>query len=286
MRRLWVPLAFGVPCAVLAACGGGSGAAAQTAPPQQRAAASCPAPGLHRVDGGDLRVPSAARPGRTPLLVVVIPGTRGDRHDRLGVWRAARARGMAVLYPAGNGFWTLNDTQGRTDVEDVTKLLDDVTASGCFDAKRLSITGVSNGAGFATRMTCALPGRFAALIPVSAGYRALDPCPASARTSFLAIHGTGDTVVPYNGKKPDRKGNVPRFTAAWARRDGCAARTASHPVRLVTRYRWTGCGTGLRVGLIRLTGSEHGWPGVRGRNPSGFRATPEVVRFAAAARRS
>ena len=72
-------------------------------------------------------------------------------------------------------------------------------------------------------MACALPDRFAAVVPVAAGYRALDPCPAAAHASFLAIHGSADTVVPYNGKRPDRAGSVPRYTARWARRDGCAA---------------------------------------------------------------
>ena len=62
-------------------------------------------------------------------------------------------------------------------------------------------------------MGCELPTTFAAVIPVAAGYKALDPCPATARASFLDIHGTADTVVPINGKKPDRKGNVARYTA-------------------------------------------------------------------------
>ena len=79
-------------------------------------------------------------------------------------------------------------------------------------------------------MACALPDRFAAVVPVAAGYRALDPCPAAARASFLDIHGTADTVTPYNGKRPDRAGSVPRYTARWARRDGCAAGpVADHP---------------------------------------------------------
>ena len=95
----------------------------------------------------------------------------------------------------------------------MTDLLDRTLAGGCFDAKRISITGVSNGAGFAARMACALPGRFAAVVPVAAGYRALDPCPATARASFLDIHGTADTVVPYNGKRrtaPARSRATPR----------------------------------------------------------------------------
>src|SRR4051812_45649275 len=238
-------------------------------------------------------MPANARPGRTPLLVVVIPGGEGDPGDRLGVGVPANRQGVAVLYPTspGSTFWQLNDAFGSSDVTAVTALLDRQQATGCFDPARISITGVSNGAGFAARMGCELPTRFAAVIPVAAGYRALDPCPASARASFLDIHGTADTVVPINGKKPDRKGNVARYTAKWARRDGCDAtpRTTT-PRRLVTHATYRGCDGGTRVERYALTGTDHGWPRsnttgrLPSRNPSRFDATTTVLRFVRDAR--
>jgi polyhydroxybutyrate depolymerase len=305
LRR--APLAAGL-AVIAAACGGQSSAksdppatqaaATQAAATTQAAqAASCPSGGLHDVQGGFVRMPSNARPGATPLLVVVIPGGDGDRDDRLGVGRAANAQGVAVLYPTspGSGFWQLNDQFGTSDVTDVTGLLDRQTATGCFDQDRISITGVSNGAGFAARMGCELPTRFAAVMPVAAGYRALDPCPANARASFLDIHGTADTVVPINGKKPDRKGNVARYTLGWARRDGCGASPRrTTPQRLVTHFTYSSCDTGIRVERYALTGTQHGWPGSRsgprGRppsaNPSRFSATQAVLRFIRSARRA
>jgi poly(3-hydroxybutyrate) depolymerase len=57
----------------------------------------------------------------------------------------------------------------------------------------------------------------------------------------------------------------------------------------VTRLTYRACDAGLRVELIRLDGTTHGWPGagppLPRRNPSGFDATPAAVRFALAARR-
>ena len=192
-------------------------------------------------------MPTAARPGATPLIVVVVPGGRGDRGDRLGVGAAATKQGFAVLYPTSEDtFWALNHKQGDADVDAVEGLLDRTLATGCFDARRVAVTGVSNGAGFAARLACELPDRFAAVVPVAAGYRALDACPATARASFLDIHGTADTVVPYNGKKPDRAGSVPRHTARWARRDGCDAqprrrRRAGSSRAYATAAATTGC---------------------------------------------
>ena len=289
-----------VATAIVAVAGCGAGAkrhAAADPPPAQAdppAAASCPQAGATDVEGGHLRMPAGARPVATPLIVVLVPGGRGDRSDRsdrLGVSATATKQGFAVLYPTSDDtFWALNHDQGDADVDAVTGLLDRTLAGGCFDARRISITGVSNGAGFAARMACALPDRFAAVVPVAAGYRALDPCPGTARASFLDIHGTADTVVPYNGKRPDRAGSVALNTARWARRDGCASSPVqSTPRRLVTRVRYRGCDPGLRVERLRLSGTDHGWPGagppLPDHNPSGLSATRELLRFVAAARR-
>jgi polyhydroxybutyrate depolymerase len=298
------PVALAVVALALAACGShadrsgepsAARAASTTSARPAQSTAGCPSAGFHQVQGGQLRVPAGARPGRTALLVVTIPGGGGDRTDRLGLGRAGARQGFAILYPTSvhGAFWTLNDRQGTQDVADVTGLLDRVAPAdggGCFDPDRISITGVSNGAGFATRMACKLPDRFAAVVPVAAGYRALDPCPATARASFLAIHGTADTVVPYGGRPPDFKGDVPRFTASWARRDGCdSAPRRGTPRRLVTRVAYRRCDGARRVELLRLTGTDHGWPGagppLPDHNPSGLDATTEILRFVRSLRR-
>jgi polyhydroxybutyrate depolymerase len=300
-------LVVGLAALAVAACGSGSDSSTSSSagadPPTTgtRASAtiaaqqaSCPAGGLHTVQGGQLRMPSGAQPGRTPLLLVVIPGGQGDEDDHLGVGAAGTEQGFAILYPtsAGSGFWQLNEQFGTSDVDDVTGLIQRQVATGCFDPDRISITGVSNGAGFTARMGCELPTTFAAVVPVAAGYKALEPCPASARASFLDIHGTADTVVPINGKKPDRKGNVARYTAKWARRDGCdgTPRTTT-PRPLVSHAIYRGCDGGTRVERYALTGTDHGWPRTNttgrlpSRNPSRFDATTTVLRFVRDARR-
>ncbi len=251
------------------------------------AAQSCRSPGTSTVSGGILVTPAHAHPGHVGLIVVMIPGGRGDPGDRLGVARAAGRAGVGVLYPTRRGgiFWQLNRAQGTSDIDHVSATLDRVLAGGCFDGRALTVTGVSNGAGFAQRLACSLPGRFAVVAPVAAGYRALDPCPATERASFLDIHGTADTVVPYLGTAADgHAGSVPRNSARWAARDGCVSKPhLSHPRRLVLESRWTGCGRGLHVEALRLTGTTHGWPGSRGdrrpRNPSHLSAAHALLAF-------
>jgi polyhydroxybutyrate depolymerase len=254
--------------------------------PAPQPAATCPPAGDIKLDGGHLRMPQGAKPGATRLLVAIMSGNDGDADDNLKLAGAANTEGIAVLYPTSRAgsIWQLNDARGTTDVQGVTALLDRTQASGCFDPKRISIVGLSNGGGFAVRMACKLPGRFAAVVAVAAGYRALDACPPATRASFLAIHGTADTIVPFNGKKPDRKGNVPNYVAGWAHRDGCPnPPSTTYPHAYVQRIVYRNCPDGIRVEVLRLTGTDHGWPGAAPpwpqHNPSGVNASLEALRF-------
>ena len=264
----------------------GTGARAAAATPPQAPPAGCPPAGFTRLDGGHIRMPAGARPGATRLLLAIMSGADGDADDNLKLGAAANHQGIAVLYPTerAGSIWQLNDAMGVTDVEGVTALLQRALATGCFDPKRVSVVGLSNGAGFATRMACKLPTQFAAVVSVAGGYRALDPCPAGTQGSFLAIHGTADTIVPFNGKLPDRAGNVPRYAAGWAARDGCATTPVTlHPRHLVTRLLYRGCAAAMRVEVLRLSGTDHGWPGAAPpwprHNPSGVDADLEILRW-------
>ena len=280
--------------AFLPGWGGSPGARADSAAPAHAAQApqpSCPPAGLSMVPNGQLRMPYGARTGATRLLVAVMSGGDGDRDDYLKLGAVANRAGIAVLYPTGRAgsIWQIADAYGSSDVQLVSDLLDRVLATGCFDATRISITGVSNGAGFATRLACKLPNRFAAVVAVAAGYRALDPCPAT-RASFLAIQGGADTIVPFNGRPPDHKGNVLRYTSDWARRDRCSTTASSYqPRHYVTRFDFGGCAAGMKIEVLLLHGTDHGWPGAPPpfptRNPSGVDANLEVVRFVLSAPR-
>jgi poly(3-hydroxybutyrate) depolymerase len=87
---------------------------------------------------------------------------------------------------------------------------------------------------------------------------------------------------------PRSRGLGPRYTARWARRDGCAPRPrTTTPRPRLTRYAYGGCDDGLRVELLRLSGTDHGWRGagplLPDHNPSGLSATRELLRFVAGA---
>jgi polyhydroxybutyrate depolymerase len=227
--------------------------------------------------------------GRLPL-VLAFHGAGGSgpgfaKESRLS--QTADRYGFAVLYPtAGSSrhFWSLNASMHPDDVGMVKALLPQAMEAACGNPARVYATGVSNGGGFAARIGCELAGTIAAVAPVAGGYRALDPCPDGRRTSVLEIHGTSDQVVPYEGRPPDAAGAVVGFLAGWVRRDGCAPSSVqTHPEPNVVRFVHKGCAAGLAVEHLRLTGTDHGWPGADPpwprHNPSELEANEEVWRF-------
>src|SRR4051812_41130576 len=227
--------------------------------------------------------------GRTPVaLVLAFHGAGGDGPGMAGysgLSATADKHGFAVLYPsaAAHRFWELNRKMGTRDIDALKALLPTALTAACVDATHVFATGVSNGGGFAARVGCELP--VAAIAPVAGGYRALDPCPSSARTSVLEIHGTADTVVPYNGQAPDYAGSVPRYLRGWARRDNCGRPVTSHPRRGLTILRYR-CAAGRAINHLKLAGTDHGWPGAGPpfprHNPTGLNANEAIWAFFAA----
>jgi len=244
---------------------------------------ACSAAAGNHPDGTALgHVPPASTSGsdRLPILVVTHPaGETGPHFARfLDVSQAADRAHVLVLYPTSRrkGFWQLDHRAGDTDVQGVRDLLDDASRRYCGDPARVAVAGVSNGGGFAARLGCELADRVRAVVSIAGSYRALDPCRPSQPVSFLELHGTGDTVVPY-------KRGVLAFVQRFAGLDGCGASPQrSAPRRGVVRLRWRGCRNGTTVEHLRLAGTGHGWFGVRviqGRDPTGVKATTELFRF-------
>lgn len=284
--------------AALVVVGCAAGGKASTSAPRVSAAA-CAAPlaaGRQAVaftSGGARRsavldVPAARRGIRVPLIVALhfAGGTGREMADYTRLSTPAARAGFAVAYPTtshGDGVWRLRaDADGRADVRLVADLLGAVDRAICVDSGHTFATGVSNGAGMAAKLACALPGRFGAVAPVAPGLRAIAACPTGPKVAILEIHGRADTVVPYAGRGPGHAGAVRPWLRRWAARDGCRpTTTVTNGGHGIVRERWNGCA--VPVGHILLTGTDHGWPGASGRfprhDPTGLEANREVLAF-------
>jgi polyhydroxybutyrate depolymerase len=247
------------------------------------------------VGGGSARVSVAVpgEPGRSALvhlpqarrgrlaLLLALHGTGGsgafmERYS--GLSRLADRAGFAVAYPDSHGrSWRVSGADD--DVRFLDALIDDLLAGGCFDPRRVSAAGVSNGAGMAARFACAGDDRLAGLVSVAGGYGSLAACRARRALSVLEIHGTADRVVPYRGTA----GDVLRWLRGWVVRDACARRARrTHRDRGVIRLEWAPCKGGTAVAHLRLLGGAHAWPGAHPPDPGpnlGVSAAQETWEF-------
>ena len=263
------------------------------------AALSLPSPGDHLrslvVDGIErhyvVHVPRPARRG--PLAVVVLLHGAGGT----GRWVAASTgfsaeadrRGFVAIYPDGvGGEWHVND------VAFVRSMLDTVASELPVDADRIYAAGISNGAMFAHRLGCELPGRFAAIAAVAGGMPVVtaERCTSGPPLSFIAFNGTADRLVPFDGGGPLQAATA--SAAHWAAADSCDATPISslEPDRAPTdgtrvrRWSWTGCASGTAVTLYAVQGGGHSWPGgyqprirILGRTTCDLSATRTIAAF-------
>jgi polyhydroxybutyrate depolymerase len=212
-----------------------------------------------------LLVVPASAPDPAPLVLVFHGLTRSpeDIEATSGMSALAEQEGFVVAYPAGTGFprrWLAAPGQGSQDVEFVRDLVASISGAVSLDRDRVFAAGFSNGGGMAARLACDAADLVAAVGPVSAAYPG-GPCDPSRPVPFVAIHGTADPIVPYEGVR----GLLPaveEVAAGWAERNGCAPDPATDEVVAgVTRLAWGGCTAGADVVLYRVAGGRHGWPG-------------------------
>jgi polyhydroxybutyrate depolymerase len=221
--------------------------------------------------------------GKTSLPVVIV--LHGGGGSSLG---AARQSGMSLkadkenflaVYPDGTGplknrllTWNSGNCCGyamKSNVDDVAfirAMLDRLQRDYTVDAKRVFVTGISNGAMMAYRLACEMSDRIAAIAPVSGAQNV--ECPRAGPVSVIIFHGTKDQNVLLDGGEPTKHFGPPRtdrsvaYAASfWAARNGCAGRPQQQQTAILRTDVYTGCkgGTGISVNIVENGG--HSWPG-------------------------
>jgi polyhydroxybutyrate depolymerase len=209
--------------------------------------------------------------GAVPLVVMLHGGFgSAAQAERSYRWDAqARVSHFVVAYPDGlHRAWNAGGgccgNPARTDVDDVgfiVGVVRTIEREIQIDPRRIYVTGISNGGIMAYRLACDTA-IFAAIGPDSA--TELGACHSPVPISVIAIHGTADRNIPYDGGPGDGYGHidgpaVPALIASWRRIDRCPAPRVSS-LGVVTRS-VAGCPDGRAVELITITGAGHQWPG-------------------------
>ena len=231
------------------------------------------------VSGGEdrsyiLHVPSSYTPGKPVALVFGFHGNNGrpeQFESYSGFSPLADREGFIVAYPLGSGEHpTWEAWQGGKDVQFTRDLIDKISAICNIDPARIYATGHSLGGGMVNRLACDLADLIAAIGPVSVAYQDAELCAPSRPVAVAAVHGSGDSIIFYNGVPPN--GNspgayftigtpIPQWASAWAQRNGCNAKASiffrKDPV---SGQQWSNCRSGADVILYTIRDGEHGWP--------------------------
>ncbi|MCK1425476.1 dienelactone hydrolase family protein [Bradyrhizobium sp. 180] len=235
---------------------------------------------------------TAQLPAKKPApLVVVLHGKTQRGADMVArtAWpQLARREGLAVVFPDGlNHAWADARTkagpalrgppEGTDDVAFIAKLIEKLVADGTADAKRVYVTGISNGGAMAMTLACARADLLAAAASVIMNLtdEAAVTCHPSRPLPILIMNGTADPLVPYEGGRgsgyyaADGFWSTDETLAFWRKLNGCDAdelTEADLPDRsptdqsTVTRIS-SRCPAGHDVVLYRVNRGGHRMPG-------------------------
>jgi polyhydroxybutyrate depolymerase len=186
---------------------------------------------------------------------------------------------------------------GADDLQFVSDLLDSIENDHCIDLNRVYATGKSNGGGLVSLLACTMRDRFSAFATVAGAYypQSTKGCDYSEPTPVLAIHGTGDNTMHYDGgeRQGETYPGVRDWIEPWTRASHCTT-TSEQQVgeqgEDVVRTSWGGCsgngatGGGTDVELYSVADGGHVWPGERVYSGGGyvtehFSATDTAWRF-------
>jgi polyhydroxybutyrate depolymerase len=159
----------------------------------------------------------------------------------------------------------------------VDALVADLLERLCIDDERVYAAGHSNGSAFTGFLACKEPYRFAAVAMVSAFVPS--GCPVDqVAPSIVAVHGTDDPAVPYDGGTVGGSaiGYPPTLDTldSYAQAYGCDPVVQDEPQADIERRLLGGCAHGSEVVLYTVVGGTHDWP-----TGPGFAATGAVLDF-------
>jgi polyhydroxybutyrate depolymerase len=216
-----------------------------------------------------------APPSPAPLVLFFHGGGGNARGAAARYGFSAAARGAIVVYPEGiDHHWSdgRDFFRNADDVEFTRVLLARLTKRWRIDTSRVFAVGHSNGGIMIYTLACRLPGAFAAIGTLGSALPVNDipRCAGAKPLWVIAIHGTEDPLVPYDGGGlHGAMIGAEKNAAFWARVDGCDSmptrtemprRTDSSETH-ATRVDFGACTRGRAVVLYELVGGGHGWPG-------------------------
>lgn len=242
-----------------------------------------------------VHLPPSYKSGGAKLPVVLAlhggGGSAAQMETGYGLDPYADRAGMIIVYPEGVPAtlskkihtWNAGLCCGKAqkinsdDTGFLSAVIDAVVHEYGADARHVFVTGHSNGAQMAYRLSCELSGKISAIAPVNG--QSFD-CPHLTPVAVLHIHGTLDQCIPYGGSSscggcfsnviglplgdsdhwpcPSVEASLSARAAAY----GCEQTTKiTHRGGSVSCAAWNSCPSLAGVTLCRIEGGGHTWQG-------------------------
>jgi polyhydroxybutyrate depolymerase len=167
------------------------------------------------------------------------------------------------------------ENEAIDDVGFIRALIDDLVSRKIVDPARVYVTGVSRGGLMSYTLACSLHDKITAVAPLISPMtdRQRDACRKAQPIPIMAIAGTADKVLPFDGQRlpKSRLLSMPDTMDFWRKAHACSApqkrtlphRDANDPTRIEATT-WSECKTGARVVLYRVEGGGHRLPSLAG----------------------
>ena len=236
-----------------------------------------------------------------------------ERITRRGFNKLSEYNNFIVAYPeALNKFWndaredsiSLSHYENVDDVGFIEKVIEYAIDSFRVEPARIFVTGLSDGGLMTMRLACEIPVRFRGFATVAASLSLdqLVECKADTAISLIAINGTRDPILPYEGGQitidNELKGSVLPIEDAiefWLNESKCEEKSVTKDIPNIDmfdetrseRISYTNCKYGNKIVLVRVNNGGHTWPGGRqyegqrniGKTAKDFDASKEIWRF-------
>jgi len=204
-------------------------------------------------------------------------GSNADEQMNYGDLRSqADANGFILVHPdalddiGGTSYWNMGGwaISVHDDLKFIENLINLLMDKYSVNSERIYSTGMSNGGFFSFHLACNLNASFAAVASVtgSMSYDTFNDCNARKPTPVLQIHGSIDTVVPYNGIQSIMK-PVSDVMEYWKLNNGCDDFILSTPSITPGTTYWTetylfeNCLNETQNIHLYVQGAGHIWPG-------------------------
>ena len=217
-----------------------------------------------------LHAPSGLTAGTALAVVFDLHGAGGNGSQQKGMSGfsslADKEKFLAVFPDGIDGYWNVDDTccgtAGKEKIDDVgflKAIITKLSTETCIDAKRIYVSGFSNGGGLAHRMGCDAADVIAAIAPTATDLRT-QPCNAVRPISMMEIKGMADSLEPYDGGVVGPDGGQYTDVGAkasqklWADIDKCTGTTTTNDKYCES---YTQCEDGVEVDLCSLPNTDH-----------------------------